>query len=88
MTLGTKTLSSSYELKILDLISLETTVGAYAIRLPDISSWEMFCTDGALTPFYVDASFTTNRNKLLMTSTEELVVATSPRWPPPKKSYG
>ena len=59
MTLDTKIFSSFYKLKISDLISLETTVGAYANRPPDTSSWEISCTNKASTPFYVDASLKT-----------------------------
>ena len=87
MTLGTEKFSSSYKLKSSNLISLKTVVSAYAIKPPDISSWAIFCIDEALTPFYVDASLATNRNKPLMTATKELAATTSLGWPLPKKSY-
>jgi hypothetical protein len=54
MTPGTMTFSSTFVHKILGLTSLEMTVDAFTIRLPDTSSSETFFTDVGSIPSFDD----------------------------------
>jgi hypothetical protein len=87
MILGTTTSSSTFVHKSLGLTSLEMTVDAFAIKIPDTSSSEILYIDMGLRPSLGDVLPSTKPTESLMFSTVALVVVTSWVCPPPKKSF-